>query len=109
MLSLCGMVADQSPKKKYRFRDEFFGVNVPVFTGPERLARDMGFSYWVWNIKRVKRSYYRLSFELITNDAKRYELGELSKIYIQKTEELIKQHPDNYLWTHRRWKHRERV
>ena len=109
MLSICGMVADQSPKKKYRFRDDFFGVNVPIFTGPERLARDMNLSYWVWNIRRVKRSYYRLSFELITNDAQKYEMGELTKIYIQKTEELIKQHPDNYLWTHRRWKHQERV
>jgi len=108
MLSLCGMVADQSPKKQYIFRDDFFGVNVPIFTGPERLAQEMDLSYWFMNIRRVKRSYYALNFEMVTNKPNDYEMGELSKIYIQKTEELIKRHPDNYLWTHRRWKHRER-
>lgn len=107
-LSLCGLIADQSPKAAYKFKSDFFGVNVPVFTGPERLAREMNQSMWFLNIKRTKRSHYSLSFELLSDAPNDLEFGELTKLYIQKTEDMLRKYPDNYLWTHRRWKHREK-
>ncbi len=105
-LSLCGLIADQSPKEKYKFRGEYFGVNVPIFTGPERLAKEMDQSIWFMNIERPKRSHYRIRFEMITDQPNDYDFGEISMIYISKIEDMIRRNPDNYLWTHRRWKHR---
>lgn len=105
-MALSGLVADQSPFANYKFRTEFFGVNVPVFTGPERLARELNQSLWFMHIRRTQRSHYVLHFEMIAEQVDTFKEGELTKIYIQKTEELIRKYPDNYLWTHRRWKHR---
>lgn len=105
-LSLCGLIADQSPKKQYKFRGDFFGIDVPIFTGPERLAKEMNQSIWFMYIERTKRSHYQLHFELITNKPNDFETGGITKIYIEKVEDMIRKNPDNYLWTHRRFKHR---
>lgn len=104
--SLCGLIADQSPKKQYKFRGDYFGVDVPIFTGPERLAKEMDQSIWFMYIERTKRSHYKLHFEMITDKPNDFEMGEITKIYIEKVEDMIRKNPDNYLWTHRRFKHR---
>jgi len=105
-LPISGLISDQSPKKTYKFRSEFFGVDVPVFTGAENIARKLDQSFWVLRVKKIKRGYYSVFFEWITDDANSYEEGALTKIYLRKTEEYIRRQPENYLWTHRRWKHR---
>lgn len=108
LLSICGLIADQSPRDKYKFRGNYLGVNVPIFTGPERLAKEMNQSIWFMYIERTKRSHYRLHFEMITDKPNDFELGEITMKYIGKTEDMIRKNPDNYLWTHRRFKHREK-
>ena len=107
ILPISGLISDQSPKSNYKFHADFFGVNVPVYTGPENIAKKFNQSYWFLNVKKVKRGHYLVHFELITMDVSTYEDGELTKIGLRKTEELIRQQPENYLWTHRRWKHRK--
>jgi KDO2-lipid IV(A) lauroyltransferase len=105
--TISGLIADQSPKANYKFRTKFFGIDVPAYTGPEKLARQLDQSFWFLNTKKVKRGYYEIYFELITKDPKQYEENELTKLYLGKTEALIRKSPENYLWTHRRWKHRK--
>lgn len=51
-LTFTGLIADQSPQKQYKFRTDFFGVNVPVFTGPETMAKRLDHSFWfLWTKK----------------------------------------------------------
>jgi KDO2-lipid IV(A) lauroyltransferase len=107
ILPISGLISDQSPKSNYKFHADFFGVNVPVYTGPENIAKKFNQSYWFLNVKKVKRGHYLVHFELIDMDVSNYKDGELTKIGLRKTEELIRQQPENYLWTHRRWKHRK--
>jgi len=105
-IPISGLISDQSPKKTYKFRTEFFGVNVPVYTGPENIARKLNQSYWILKVVKLKRGYYSVYFDFITHDVHQYDIGELTKIFLRKTEKYIRQQPENYLWTHRRWKHR---
>jgi len=104
-LSISGLISDQSPKANYKFRAPFFGVEVPMYTGPENIARKFNHSYWFLRVTKVKRGHYSVYFELITSDPHSYQEGELTRLYIQKMEDLIRSQPENYLWTHRRWKH----
>lgn len=104
-LTLSGLISDQSPKANYKFRTHFFGVEVPVYTGPENIAQKLDQSFWFLWVTRTKRSHYSVRFEHITDDANSFKPGELTKLFIQKSEELIRFQPENYLWTHRRWKH----
>lgn len=107
-LSISGLIADQSPKADYKYRTDFFGVDVPFYTGPESSARKHQQSFWFLNMRKTKRSHYIMNFELIADDPSSYSENELTEIYIQKLEKLVRKYPDNYLWTHRRWKHRKK-
>ncbi|HHJ50114.1 MAG TPA: lipid A biosynthesis acyltransferase, partial [Phaeodactylibacter sp.] len=33
-----------------------------------------------------------------------FEEGEITRAYVKKLEEVIAAAPENWLWTHRRWK-----
>ncbi len=107
-LTISGLIADQSPKANYKFRTDFFGIDVPFYTGPESSARKHDQSFWFLNMRQVKRSHYVMNFELIVDHPKDLPDNKLTEIYKQKTEEQIRKYPDNYLWTHNRWKHRSK-
>lgn len=104
-IPISGLISDQSPKANYKFRTPFFGVDVPVYTGPETIAAKLEQSYWFLWVKKVKRGHYLVKFELISENASINKEGELTRISVQKTEELVRSQPENYLWTHKRWKH----
>ena len=41
----------------------------------------------------------------MAEDTSKYETGELTRLSMAKSEDLIRSQPENYMWTHRRWKH----
>jgi KDO2-lipid IV(A) lauroyltransferase len=59
--------------------------------------------------KKVKRGYYEAYFEQITDTPKEYPDYEITDIFLKKVEEQIYEAPEYFLWTHKRWKHRDRV
>ena len=46
------------------------GIEVPVFNGAERLARELNIPVVFGRIKRLKRGYYELEFKLISDQSK---------------------------------------
>ena len=104
-LSISGLISDQSPKANYKFRTNFFGKDVPAYTGAENIATKFNHSYWFLNVVKVKRGHYDVKFEFMAPDTSKYETGELTSLSIAKSEALIRIQPENYMWTHRRWKH----
>lgn len=106
-LVISGLIADQSPQANYKFRTDFFGVNVPVFTGPETMAKRFDQSFWFLKTTKTGRSKYILKFELLSENPLDTEQDELTKLFLRKVEKQVRAYPDNYLWTHRRWKHRK--
>ena len=55
-------------------------------------------------MERLKRGYYRFSIFPLTPAPGILTEKELVLLYRDKLEEDIRNNPDNYLWTHRRWK-----
>ena len=104
-LSISGLISDQSPKANYKFRTQFFGKDVPAYTGAENIAKKFDQSYWFLNVTKIKRGYYEVQFDLMEADVSSFQEGELTRRSIARTEDLIRKQPENYLWTHRRWKH----
>ncbi len=45
----------------------------------------------------------------ITLSAKETAPNEITKKFIALTEQQIREKPEHYLWTHKRWKHRDKV
>lgn len=107
--SLYGLLSDQSPQlKKTHYWSEFFGVKVPIHTGAEMLAKKYNMNVVYIHTKKVKRGYYETTFELITDDVKKYSNYELSDVFLRKIEQQILQKPEHYFWTHNRFKHKDK-
>lgn len=106
-LTINGFVSDQSPKKEKAFHwNKFMGIEVPIHTGAEMLAKRLDMSVIFFKVKRLKRGYYETTFEVLAENAKDYKDYEITDIFMKRVEKQIHEKPQYYLWTHKRWKHR---
>ncbi|MAD97160.1 MAG: lipid A biosynthesis acyltransferase [Flavobacteriaceae bacterium] len=102
------LLSDQSPQlPKTYYWSSFMGVNVPVHTGAEVLAKRFDMVIINYSVTKVKRGYFEVDFELISDQPKDHENFELTEKYLRITERNIKKQPEYYLWSHRRFKHRD--
>lgn len=102
------LIADQSPMlHKSLYWTEFLNVKVPVFTGAEMISKKFDFAVVNMNTTRIKRGYYESEFELITNTPKEEEANEITNTYLRSTENHIYKQPEFYLWSHKRFKHKD--
>ena len=102
---IIGLVADQSPPRDHVFWTHFFGQETDFYPGLVTLPYLMQAATVFCRIKRIKRGYYEV--EVVDIGHPPFEKKDYSvlKNYIEETEKLISQAPENYLWTHNRWKH----
>jgi KDO2-lipid IV(A) lauroyltransferase len=104
-----GIISDQSPQvSRAHYWSEFMGVKVPIFNGVELMARKMDLAVVFMKVSKVKRGFYEAEFIPITTSGQGTEPSEITKKFIALTEAQIKERPELYLWTHKRWKHRNK-
>ncbi|RXJ45606.1 lysophospholipid acyltransferase family protein [Gelidibacter gilvus] len=109
-LTINGFVSDQTPMISRAFHwNEFMGIKVPIHTGAEMLAKRLDMSVVFFRVKRIKRGYYETTFETLALNPNDYPNYEISDMFTEKVEKQIREAPQYYLWTHRRWKHRDKV
>ena len=107
ILSLYGLASDQSPKLDRIFHSmKFMGIEVPVHTGAEMLAKKYDLSVIFIKVKKVGRGFYEATIVPIADNPKEYENFEITELYLREVEKQILEAPEYYLWTHKRWKHR---
>ncbi|MFI0491164.1 lysophospholipid acyltransferase family protein [Flavobacterium sp.] len=107
ILSTYGFASDQSPKITSTYHwQKFMGIEVPVHTGAEMLAKKYDMSVVFLKVEKIKRGYYKASFELLSENCKEVPNYEITDKFIKMVEQQIYEAPEYYLWTHRRWKHR---
>lgn len=101
------LLSDQSPRiAKTFYWGEFFGVKIPVHTGAEMLAKKYDLVVVNYRVKKIKRGYYEVDFELITEAPNAFKDYEITDKFLRLTEKNIAEQPECYLWSHKRFKHR---
>jgi len=102
-----GFASDQSPKAmKAVYWRKFMGVDVPVHTGAEMLAKKYDLNVIFLKVKKVKRGYYRATFEVLTEDVTKVPDFQITDAFFERVEKQILEAPEYYLWTHKRFKHK---
>ncbi|MDM1050311.1 lysophospholipid acyltransferase family protein [Sphingobacterium hotanense] len=103
-------VADQTPV--YQESDyfmEFLNQETLVYTGTERIARMTKSPVVFCEIRRKKkRGYYYCKFTTLVEDPDEYPEHEITHIHNRFTEQIIREEPAYWLWSHRRWKRKRR-
>lgn len=99
------LAADQNPgSPEHGYWLNFFNKPAPFVTGPDKGARRSNSAVVFVKFVKVKRGYYRFEPTIITENAGTLQEGELTLLYRDFLEATVREHPDNYLWSHRRWK-----
>lgn len=103
MLALVADQAPGSPSNAYWLN--FFGKPTPFVRGPESGARVGNIPVVFAEIYKTKRGHYRVHIEVGAENPRELPEGELTRRYIRFLERSITNHPEMWLWSHRRWKH----
>jgi KDO2-lipid IV(A) lauroyltransferase len=100
------MVSDQCPPKdSTRFKMMYLNQPTAVIVGTEVLARKFDYPVLILSITRPKRGYYHCKVELLSENPQAEPEFSISEKYMRRLETDINQHPELWLWTHKRWKH----
>lgn len=103
-------VADQSPEIQNVDQGlKFLNQMTPVFIGYDKLATRMDLAFIYCEMKKVKRGYYQINYHRIYPDDEKFREYEVVKKFHHLLNDTVTKRPDNYLWTHRRWKHSGRI
>ncbi len=100
-----GLIADQNPvDPSQAYWVSFFGRLTPFLKGPEKAAKSRNTAVIMVDLQKVKRGYYKTELTLLTTNPKDTPPGFITHKLVQFIEESVKKRPQNYLWSHRRWK-----
>ncbi len=101
-----GFIADQNPSdvKRVLWYD-FLHQKTCFAKGAEFIARRYDNMVFFGSATKIKRGYYHLELKLVFDNPKNTVEGEITTRYVQYLEECIKYQPENWVWSHRRWKH----
>ena len=102
---LCSLVFDQSPQdSKNAWWTTFLGVETPVYSGMEKLAQRLDAAVVYAAIRRRDDGKYFMKLHLVSEDIEAE--GSVIDKCLGLLEEEIVNAPENWLWSHRRWKHK---
>ncbi len=105
-ISATAFVADQTPPPEGAYWTTFLNQDTPVFRGTEKIAQKLDLPVvYISNIKK-KRGVYEMRAKVLTDYPKDTAPGEISEMHTRELETEIREHPEYWLWSHRRWKHK---
>jgi KDO2-lipid IV(A) lauroyltransferase len=100
---ILALVADQTPSPKGASVVQFLEQPTAFFRGPELMATISGWPVLYAEMVRLTRGKYQINFYSVL------EVGDNVRLIIPRYAELleasIKRNPEQWLWSHRRWKH----
>ncbi len=99
------LLADQNPHPSNSVWMNFFGRPAPFIPGPHKAAIKNKAAMIYINITKIKRGYYSFSTDIFVENAAIFTVEELIRKYRDFVEDMVRKQPENYLWSHRRWKY----
>lgn len=99
------MVSDQSPgSRKKAYWVKFLNHETACLHGIESYARLFNLPVIFCNVQRVKRGYYTIELKLLCPNPLITCVSEITVLYMRALEKIIIAKPEDWLWSHRRWK-----
>jgi Kdo2-lipid IVA lauroyltransferase/acyltransferase len=108
--TLAAFISDQTPPKgDIKYWTTFLNQDTPVYLGAEKIASKYDSAVVFFRIDKLKRGYYSLNPELLYEHTKGLPEYAITEAHVKRLEEIIREKPEFWIWSHRRWKHKKPV
>jgi Kdo2-lipid IVA lauroyltransferase/acyltransferase len=108
--TLSVFLTDQTPvKSEIQYWTTFLNQDTPVYIGVEKVATKYDMAIVFFHIQKIKRGHYNLNIELLFDHTTGLPQHMVTDTHVRRLEETIKEKPEFWLWSHRRWKHKKPV
>ena len=103
-------ISDQIPSKgDIKYWTTFLNQDTAVFTGAGKIASKYDMAIVFFHVQKVIRGYYNLNIELLFDHTEGLSEEVITEKHVRRLEEIIKEKPEYWIWSHRRWKHKKPV
>ncbi|MFZ6012831.1 MAG: lysophospholipid acyltransferase family protein [Bacteroidota bacterium] len=101
-------VADQYPgyTQDKKYFTQFLNQETVFFYGTNQLAILSQGPVIYYKMKRIKRGYYEAYPEIVATPPYEKNKDVVIENYVRVVEEMIRENPSGWLWSHNRWKKR---
>lgn len=104
-LTLNCFISDQSPVwEEVQYWIPFLNQDTPVYLGIEKLAVKFNMPVLFCRIIRIGRGYYKVRIIPLVMDPSACQPHEITEKHVRILEQIIREQPEYWLWSHRRWK-----
>jgi len=107
-LTITFILGDQRPQPDHaRHWINFLNQDTPVITGFEKISKKTDQAVVLIDIQWKKRGYYDVYFRKLCDSPLGIDDYHLTEDYFKALEKMIRDRPEFWLWTHRRWAYRK--
>lgn len=99
------LISDQCPSREStRYTTQFLNQPTSFFDGFVKLSKGVKAAVVYLGTHRIERGKYEVNCKVLTDDAASKSEEELGNLYVKALEQDIRQWPEQWLWSHKRWK-----
>lgn len=106
-ITATAFIADQTPRPDNAYWTTFLNQDTPVFTGTAKISYKLKYPVIYVSVHRPRRGYYHIESEILVANPTEYSEDQISELHTRRLEKDIRERPELWLWTHRRWKHKK--
>lgn len=103
---ILGLISDQTPNLRPDTEwFDFFNRKTAFIDGSEKLAMRFNIPVYFVHIERTKAGHIAIRYDEIYDGVEAIEPNEITRRYAAALESMIKERPELWMWSHKRWKH----
>jgi len=101
---LC-FASDQSPtREETKYFVDFLNQPTAALLGVEKIAKSTKRPIYYFKVKVIKKGYYHIEVLPMCLDPESMKDFEITDLHFKFLEDIIKEQPQYWLWSHKRWK-----
>lgn len=106
--TLSAFINDQiPPKNDIKYWTRFLNQDTAIYLGAEKIAMKYDMTLVYFHVKKIKRGYYTLNIDLLFEHTAGLPENLITETHVKHLEKIIKENPQYWMWSHRRWKHKK--
>jgi KDO2-lipid IV(A) lauroyltransferase len=99
------LIGDQTPpREESHYFINFLNQPTAIFLGVEKIAVRTNKPVIYFSINKIKRGYYECLIKPLVEVPNQTKEFEITNIHTQELENIIRNNPEYWLWSHKRWK-----